>query len=87
MDRLVPFKLDPMFRANRNLSVPCADCGRVLEFRQVRVEMVDISEKGRDQAKGDMSLGELTRNIVWTFLCPECWQKQHPIGPEPGKVQ
>ena len=87
MDKLVPFKLDPVFSANRNSSVPCADCGRVLEFRHARITMVDISENRINQAKKEVSLDELARNIVWTFLCPECWQKHHYTEPEPEKVQ
>jgi len=86
MRKLVPFKLDPMFKAY-NLQVPCADCGKVIEVRLAQIVMVDISEKRKGQAAKEVSLDELAQNTVWTILCQECWRQQHPIEAERERVQ
>lgn len=86
MRKMVPFKLDPMLTAIHSVRVPCADCGKVVEFRHARIVMVNISDR-KSPAGKEISLDELARNAVWTFLCPECWRKQHGIDPEPDRVQ
>jgi len=87
MRKLVPFKLDPKFKANLNSTVPCSDCGKIIEFRHARILMVDISEMKKGRAAKNVSLDELARNTVWTILCQECWRKQNPAEPDPERVQ
>jgi hypothetical protein len=87
MRNLVPFRLDPIFNANANPQVPCADCGKVIEFRYARIVMVDISKEGKDQAVKDLSLDELVLNTVWTILCPERWRSQYGFELESEIVQ
>jgi hypothetical protein len=87
MRKLVPYKLHPIFTANCNPPVPCADCGEVIEFRHARIVMVDISDKNKGQATKAVSLDELARNIVWTILCQECWRQQYHSEVRPERVQ
>ena len=61
MRKLVPFKLDPLFRVNHSPQVPCADCGKVIEFRHARIVIVDISEKKRRIARKCQST---TKNLI-----------------------
>ncbi len=85
MQKLVPFELDPILR-NFNPLIPCADCGKEIEFRRARIVMTAISDKKEGQSK-EISLDELSRNLVWTILCQECWQRQYPIDPETDLIQ
>lgn len=85
MRTLVPFKLDPIFRLNCYPQVPCADCGKVTDFRHVRIVMVDISEKGKRTKDG--TLEEVFQNTVRMMLCPECFRRQYGAEPESEMVQ
>jgi hypothetical protein len=76
-----------MLRGDHNPLVPCADCGKVIRFRSARIVMTNISEKRESQDGKEVSLDELARNIVWTFLCQECWRREHHDEPEPENVQ
>jgi hypothetical protein len=82
MLKLIPFKLDPMFRANQNAQVPCSDCRKVIEVRQARFVMVDISEKKKGQAAKEITLDELPRNTIWMLLCQECnlYRYRYPLA-------
>jgi hypothetical protein len=87
MSRLVPFKLDPMFRSDFNPQVECSECGKSIEFRVARIVKVDISKRRKGQPVKEVSLEEWFRNTTWTFLCPECWNKEHRVEPKPASIQ
>jgi hypothetical protein len=88
MRTLIPFKLDPVFKKlETNPMASCSDCGKDVEFRKARFVWVDISEKGKARAPGERSLDEMARNMVWTILCPECWQQQYHVEVTPERIQ
>lgn len=87
MRPLVPFKLDPMLRLGCYPHVPCADCGKVIDFRHARIVMVDISEKEKGKGAIDSSLETLFQNTVRMILCPECFRQQYGMEPESEMVQ
>jgi hypothetical protein len=87
MRKLVPFKLDPIFRSNLNPQIECSDCGKTTEFRVARIVAIDISEGGKGQPIKRVSLDEWFRTTTRAFLCPECWNREHHIEPKPGSIQ
>jgi hypothetical protein len=86
LHRLIPFKLDLIFKSNFNPQVPCDDCGKFAESRSVRFVWVNIADSIIFVGK-ELSLDDLAQNMVWTILCPECWRQQYGIEPEPERVQ
>ena len=87
MSKLLPFELDPIFRENLNPRIPCADCGKIIEFRHARIVAVDIGEKRNGHPAKEKSLDELVRNTVRLILCEECWRRDHPVEPKPEFIQ
>jgi len=82
MRKLIPFKLDPILREDYNPTTQCADCGKEIRTRNARIVMTNISQRTKGRAEKEVSLNELARNIVWAFLCQECWQLEHRDNPE-----